>query len=708
MLSLGLSLCRPSSAIATPADVAGLQGWWEAGKSVVTVARDGTGAVAANGDLVGRATDLSANARHLEASADGARATLAKNWIGSGVDFFRFTTGKNLVNAAAGAALAGVNQPWTIFVVNAVDQHGGERYLWGLAASGNLNCRVNGRNVGTITAADLPLVRLFHRHDAAGGTNTFNSPPGYGGGLVGLFAFQFTGTRLKAWQNGFLLFDEAATTGTFTFTHFSLACSWNGSAQTGDGDLIAAAAVYAGALSDVNRGLVERYFANLVRIPYTPGATLARRYFWLGDSRYERFEGAPGQDGEVVTRRAARMCLATETIHICRALAGSTLAGADTSDLTEQWADTDSMVADGDVVLLNCGVNDIRLNATIQGDSTPFTATAGIVDGTYWPQFQAVADGVMVENCDCICDAMIPARSGLWTGGEKFGVDRWNVLLQQWCGRYDRATCNMQVLHAVTTAGFLNVADSSDTLHLNSSGHPKHAASLLPHIAHLRTNPATQADLVRWWTARTGLRFDDADPIGDTGLELVDRSTTGDHAIQGTVGSRPTWRIGTAASNYQATVRFDGVDDHLECSEFVGSAWTIVLAVDAAAFGPVLATSTGLANVLWVDAASGLLVVTTSGGALSFSSAPWGAFAVIVVRSDGRAWVNGVEMVRTSTPANYTISTNRIGGVPGGEFFAGDLAGVMICDVALGASDVNALAGYEAFKLGKSWATVVN
>ncbi len=172
-----------------PTSIAGLEGRWEAENSVVTVARDGTGALSGDGDLVGRVTDLSGNARHLEASADGTRPTFEADWLDSGLKCIRFATSKNLFNTAAGAALAGVDQPWTLFFVNVKDLNDAERYLGALTSSSAGNCDVNFRIVDSQTAADLPVVRIFHRRDAAGGTNTFNSAAGYGGMLLGVYTF---------------------------------------------------------------------------------------------------------------------------------------------------------------------------------------------------------------------------------------------------------------------------------------------------------------------------------------------------------------------------------------------------------------------------------------------------------------------------------------------------------------------------------------
>lgn len=684
-----------------PAAISGLLGSWDAASSVVTVARDGTGALAVDGDLVGRVTDLSGNVRHLEASADGTRPTFETNWLNSGLSCFRFASGKNLFNTAAAAVLAGVDQPYTVFYVALKDQDDAERYLGALTSSSQTNCDVNHRYVGSHTVADLPVVRMFHRSNAGGGTNTFNSPAGYGGMMVSVYCFIYTGTRHKVYQNGFLVIDEAATTGTFTFTHFSLGCSWDGTTQTGQGNLISAASLYAGALSDANRQAVEAYYANRIGLPYSAGATLARRFFWLGDSRFERFEGAPAQDGEVVSRRVARLCLPTETIHIVRALSGSTLAGADTSDLTEQWADTDDMVADGDCVLLNCGVNDIRLNATIQGDSTPFTTTDGIVDGTYWPQFVAIADDVLVENCDCIVDAMIPAWSGTWTGGEHHAVDRWNTLLKQWAGRYDRAVYNGEVLDAVTTNGFLNVADSSDSLHLNSSGHPKHAGTLLPHIAHLRVDPRDNANLVRWYSARMGVLFDDTDPIGDAGLELQDRSTIEDHAAQPTVGSRPTWQLGEAASNFQATVLFDGTNDFLSFGTVsLADEWTIILACDhdVSGNGTILAKSGATTCIRYLSGGS-IAISNSIGDTVTFTPvSELEAFDVVVLRSDGRCWVNGVEATADSVLTG-NLSLDTIGNLVA-NYFKGSVGDILIYDTALSDTVMREQATYIATKYG--------
>jgi lysophospholipase L1-like esterase len=690
-----------------PTQIAGLAGRWEAARSAVTVARDGTGALSADGDLVGRVTDLSGNNRHLEASADGTRPTFESDWLDSGLKCIRFTTSKNLFNEAAGAALAGVDQPWTVFFVGVKDRELAERYFGALTSSSQANCDVNFRNVSSLTTADLPVVRMFHRSNAGGGTNTFNSPAGYGGIMLGVFTFQYTGTRLKAWQNGFELFDEAATTGTFTFTHFSLGCSWDGTTQTGQGDLVAAASLYSGALSDAERQKVERYYANVARIPYVAGAALSRRFFSMGDSRYEREELATGQDGEVVTRRLARMVLATETVHVCRAVQASTISGADTSDLTEQWADVDGMVTAGDVVLINVGVNDIRTNATITADTDPFAATDTQIDTVHWPAWVAIGDAVLAAGCDLICDPVIPARSGTWSGGEHHGVDRFNATMAAWAGRYDRACYNDAVLDAVTTGGFLNVADSSDSLHLNSSGHPKHAASLLPHIAHFRVDPRDNANLVRWYSARMGLLFDDTDPIGDTGLELQDRGTIEDHAAQASAGARPTWQLGEAASNYQATVLFDGTDDALTFTETsLADDWTIIIACDYddSGNGHILGKSGALNYVRYLSDGT-FAIRNAAGDTVTFTPAtPLAAFDVITLRSDGRCWINGVE-AESDAELTGNLSLDTIGNLASG-FFKGQLADVLLYDAALNAEQINEQAGYIAHKLGKTWTNI--
>ena len=701
------SMRRRGSSDTFPLNISGLEGRWEAARSTVTVARDGTGALSDDGDLVGRVTDLSGNARHLEASADGTRPTFESDWLDSGLKCIRFATSKNLFNEAAGAALAGVDEPWTLFFVNVKDLNDAERYLGALTSSSVANCDVNFRVVDSQTAADLPVVRIFHRRDAAGGTNTFNSAAGYGGMLLGVYTFQYDGTNLKAWHNGFECIDAVATQGTFTFTHFSLGCSWDGTTQTGIGEKIAAAAVYSGALSDANRRKVERYYAALARIPYAAGVALSRRFFWFGDSRYERIAAAPGQDGEVVTRRVARQVNANETIHICRAVSGSTISGADASDLTEQWADSSAMVTAGDVVLINCGVNDIRTDANITGDSDPFTTTDTRIDTVHWPAYVAIADAVMADGADLICDAVMPARSGTWSGGEHHGVDRFNATMAAWAGRYDRACYNGDMLPLVTTGDFLNVADSSDSLHLNSVGHPKHASTIIPHIAHLRVDPRDHANLVRWYSARMGLLFDDTDPIGAVATELQDRSTIEDHATQVTAGSRPTWQLGEAASNYQATVLFDGTDDLLSFTEAsLADDWTIILACDYddSGNGHILAKSGTLVFVRYISDGT-IHLRNAAGDTVTFTPATaLAAFDVVAIRSDGRLWVNGEEAT-SDAALTGNLSLDTIGNLASG-FFKGSVGDVMLFDAALSVSDLNEQAGYIAHKYGKDWAAV--
>ncbi len=687
-----------------PAMLSGLVAWWEAGKSPKTVGRDGSGGAPAAGDLVGQVADLSGNGHTLIAeTADAARPMFAGLYgMGATPIYFNSGTTIRLCNRSVCPTLSGANPSFTVVTLCGAGRIvSATRYIpWGIEANGGSTAN----SILLHMQASTRLLRQFTNGTAV------DSAAGLGGSPPAVVSTVFNGaTFRRTYRNG-VQACNVASGATLAFdgtSWFTIGHLFDGTTADSNGGPMYwfGTWIYNRALSDAERQQIERYAASLIGMPYAVGVTPAPTWIFA-DSHGEGFVSTPTANVEVApfghqlvaTLPAARGGFITN-----RAAYGEQFLydGSTVDRILDRYYADNASFAPGDLVILEGASNDVAAQ-TFANDAAAET----YIDGTFLASgansLPATLDDATTKGCDVVLSTAPPRASG---ASEDHAYWYYNRQVRPVAGRFDRvALVDGHTPFAVSTDQLNPAYNSGDDIHLNAAAYRIWAGLMATAAATLNVNPVAHADLVRWWSGRTGLTFNDAGAIG--GTALTDRSTTADHATQATAGSRPSWRIGAAASNYKPTVRFDGVDDHLECTEFTGSAWTIMLAVDAAAIGPVLATSAGSANVVRVDSAFGLLNVDTAGGSLGFSSPAWNGFAVVVVRSDGRAWVNGVEMTRTSTPGNYSINCNRIGGVPGGEFLAGDVADVMIFDAALSDSDVNAQAGYIATKLGQNWAVI--
>lgn len=213
-------------------------------------------------------------------------------------------------------------------------------------------------------------------------------------------------------------------------------------------------------------------------------------------------------------------------------------------------------------------------------------------------------------------------------------------------------------------------------------------------------NPINHVNLVRWFSAG------DQGALADgAAMSLInDSSSANQDAAQATAANQPTFRAGTAASNYQPTIRFDAVDDFAAFTAVDLAAWTIVVVVKgAAADARILHDEAGGNGFVRLTDATTTRVRAGGGNTVAFTHGARADLDVLVVRSTGDAWLNGV----AATPdqgfsANFVA--NQLGRAA--NPFAAELAELLIFNSAIGNADVNAIGGFVARRYGKAWQAV--
>lgn len=733
-LGIGCGLGTPRNTGGAWAGVANPAARWSGTDSVKTNALDGTGAAPTDAALdgtsasrVGRALDL-ANGYYLTSSADAARHLWYADALGLGRGSFYSDLGgsRDLFNntTLAQDVFDGADKPWTMCMLYArlSEDSGSNSYIWSVLGSGD---SINGgagnptftlRNDSGLHTAARPLfAQGFSRDNDASllGTSTFDDGVfGLGAGsavIVCVMVVKNPDRTVQVYQNGYKMADLTHTAGTWTFASGSFVNwghSWNGSARVGSFlGHIYEMCIFGRALTADDRHATFGGYLGSLGVQYSPQTPVSRKTTWVfGNSIM--LGNQPTVASPIQRLQRGGRLPWDETVVISNQSRGGLrfdLAGAN-NDLLECWA-----LKHGTATTIKAG------DPLIIGEITNYIASS---DDTNNGTMQAALDAAMVKMKTCIDEAltesdrvvvMIDPPLGTSNAVRKAGLAYWKDQCLLVFGRKDRATvCNHYPYFDDGTGTLKAQYNSGDDVHLTGPAYELIADLLAAIYSHQRSvNPAVHANMLFWPSARNQ---DMTRTNGQAVDALVDLSATANNLSQATAGFRPTFRVGTLGTNWMPMVRFDGSDDCLEMSTVtVAANWTVLLVVDANGNGPLLASTTGSASILSVDAAAGLLTVQCTGGPMSFVSAPWGANAIVAVRSDGRAWVNGVEMFRTAMPGNVGWNANRLGGVSGGSFFTGDVGDLQVLNAQLSATGLNTLGLYLAspFKFNKTWTSLV-
>lgn len=682
----------------------------------------GDGGAPTDGGNVGLWRDISGNARHLTRSVnDTAKPFYYATWLDyefPAVDFTQGTDGMN--NNAVGAALAGVAVPFTVFTVWLTDTVVTQgRYLWHLSQTSADNARAWQKYNLHSTTAGFPFVD-FVRNTSTGSTerDTGNTPQGYGGsGVLHITAAVYDGTTLKTYQNGQLAHSHTcAFAGTATFATFGCGCNFNGSSFNTGGPVMLSQAVFAEAfnLGKVNR--LTQYFSRRLSIPYSPSSGVVR-VACLGDSHVARrrtqqdFRGWPQlwqRDGATPAEAAGMTVRAVQGAPMTADHVGTS------PNVTEQWEATKAMMGRGDFLHIKGVANDI-FNITQANIDEQAEWEARAVE-LLADMFVVVDEAVETNDCNVVIITESPVES---VADYRMSCLNYFVetVLPPKCANYDRViladTFSALVDRTQDPDGLLELYDVGDNAHLNAAGVAvQHDVISIAHAA-LRFDPRDIASIVRWWSGRQGALFADNDAIGDGGAELIDRSTTEDHAAQSIAGSRPTWQA--AVSGLLPAVRFDGTDDHLDFTELElsssqapsGNGWTIIYSADPGDLGEILGRNTG--NGFVAVSGESIHIGEDGGGDLVIGGdLTIAAFDIVMIRSDGRCWVNGVEFPAATNTLVGDVTLDRISGQ---AEFMGDIADLMIANEDLSIDNMNRIGNYLAGQytrrdVSKTWTPI--
>lgn len=207
-------------------------------------------------------------------------------------------------------------------------------------------------------------------------------------------------------------------------------------------------------------------------------------------------------------------------------------------------------------------------------------------------------------------------------------------------------------------------------------------------------NPATITGLSAWYKADS-LGLGDGTAVSS----WTDASGNGRHAVQATGGFQPIYKTGIL--NGLSVVRFDGVDDTLVAVCALQSARTIFC----------VAKLTGAAGSTWrVWALGGANTATLRNffGAWQYDNNQAGSgvslggntanFSYLTIRYNSTASTDGY--LANAAPTNFdptdTYSATTAFNIS--STWAGDIAEILVYDVALSASDVSSLQSYLANK----------
>lgn len=717
--------------------ITGLKARYSAQDSFITTARDGTGAKATNGGLVGRVSDLSGNGYYATCSADGARPDWYANGFGLGrSSIFSQTAGEDLFNNTTLAAdvFSGTNPSWTYIVMYArwLETPGSNQHIFGVLKNGGTIGVGAGNPAFTITPnngvyVDLrPLIASGYATDAMvglGGGQAFDDDPafgiGYGSSSIICLSRVENVRNSKVYQNGHLVSNVATkTSGDYTFAsgdYVGFLKAFNGTTRTGaiDGHLYEWC-VFNKALSDSERQAVEEHYLRKLNVGYSRTTVATPKKLWFFG--HSMFIGAANVDAASYGGFApAPFLLATadyvpweyKIAIVNESVSGQyfSLAGAsnDSVEVLAAKKTTATNMKATDIAISRAPTNDT------QADDSSNAAMETELDARFTTFKTFITDQLaevafFIHVCDPLTGSGTLTTDVLTAGqmsARRHGLAYWRDLVLPWLGRYHR--CTMSDSYAGLDNGdttLVSWANSGDGVHLSLAGY-KYETSILGRAIrhHDAFNPATFSGAIGWWGGgEQSTALADADAISP--VEDFAGSVDASEAT-----NPPKFKVGTSATNYKAYVLFDGTNDQLSLTEQVLTAYTLVYSTTGMAYAtnnPLLSDNGGN-SILRLPSSTTTVLIDTAGATITFTHAARADGDVEMITSDGKHYLNGVLSTSSGTVA-ATFTFDRIG-VAGAAFFGGGIINLWGCTSVVSAANRKLCGEYFAYKTGKTWTT---
>lgn len=215
-------------------------------------------------------------------------------------------------------------------------------------------------------------------------------------------------------------------------------------------------------------------------------------------------------------------------------------------------------------------------------------------------------------------------------------------------------------------------------------------------------NPRDIAGLQLWLDASQINGLNDGDPVST----WIDLSGNGNDVTQATASKKPTYQ--TSEINGKPCLRFDGVDDFLINTLFIAAQPLTILCVSKLTVGKTYS------RMFDGGASSRLLIGQQGPNELLFYAGstsptyiratpwPWSFYTGIFNGSGSQQFLNGT-LLGTADPYNWGLIELRVGcgwWQGDNEFWAGDIAELIIYNTTLSAGNLTLLHAYIAAKYG--------
>lgn len=738
------SYARPEFPL-TNTSASALKARWSATDSVLTANINGTGARPTDGGVVGRISDLTGNGYYLTSSSEG--ANVRPIWYQDGFNLGRASIHANLTTqdcfnntTLAADVFTGTNPSFTVIMLYSrwLENFGSSPtcYIWGVIKNGGSiaasagNPFLGTRNDNGLYNAIRPIAVAAYGTDASTSPSTTSStwddnalggsPFGCGAGSSSIICMSRVenGQTVKLYQNGHLIQSMTKTSGAYTFAsgdYVSFFKMFNGTTRTGNlGGHLYEACVFNDDLSDADRQKIEEYYMGLVGMEYTrTDVTLRPRTWFFGHSMFIGTEIDGTQAHATPVYRIAQgshIPIAYRQIVSNQSFGGQHFtAGGATNDAFDSLDVKDGTVPDlksADIIIHRGITNDCSeddsSNAAIETlfdtELTSFKTfiTNALAKVAFFIEMfdPPQGNGTLTTNGGGVTQAKLDIRN--------HGLAYWRTISRAWLGRYHRCTwSDSYALLADGNGDLLDYAESTDGIHLTKAGYRTETVVLGKAVTHLTSyNPATVTGAVAWWGGGEQLTtLVDGDPLAI----ILDWAAS----LDTTSATPPTFKVGTAATNYKAYISYDGATTNNDISSFTETpltAWTIVYSttgVTYATVNPILADA-GSTSVIRLPSSITTVVVDTAGGTITFTHAARADGDVEMITSDGKHYLNGVLSTSSGTiTQNLTIDT--IGRST--ATFCGGIINLWVNNTVLSAANRRLCGEFFAYQTGKTWVT---
>lgn len=646
-------------------------------------------------------------AKHMISLIDADRCLYTKNYRGTGIPAIRFVdTTDKLTYVKGSVDVDGVGdgvtlgQPWTALWVGSADTLSVDRTPWTYSHTSG-NALVLNQWLCVPATASRPRC-LFRRHYNAGANADCQTRIGVMPEEFAVMMYVYTGTEQILYINGI----ECARltsieNGASSLSIVTLGGNWTGVSKIGNfTGWVFAFATANSVLSTKDRQRTEKYYLNRFGMKWSPSTTLTLHFHQQGNSHSRR--DPTNQTGFLDwPSKLRRMLDHPYNLVTNRAFEGKHLVGGTAPDITTMWANSKPGIGVNDIPGAGpeCG-NDARSDVLTPNDQTGANAHVSTVLG---PAARALIDDQQATSGRAFSMDSSPLPSDQVTDNWRRDiVDQVNVIVRNHQLRYRHGA------HAITwdtlRGGAGNAVSATymrvgDTLHLNDDGttvQANAAYAIWPVFTH---TPLAHANLVLWISSgQQVVTLADNDPVASI------------NSIVGTDGTaaateQPLFKLAVANYAHRPSLLFDGINDNIDLDDYSITDWTAVLVADPTAYAdlnPILGGSGQ--NGIYFDLAGRTSILVPSGG-FSFTHPARQPGDIFVIRSDGRAWRNGVECTLESQfgAAPYTLTVGKVGINVAGNIFTGHFLDALIFNAAIPIVDINRVFAF----MGASYRTTI-